>query len=69
MVTFLYYTHCGALKLITMIRVGKDEVSFSQPSHEAPFILTMDEEGFVDVDEMLLCLHFNVQHMPLLLIE
>ena len=39
---------------------GADEVCFTEPSHLVPFLMTVDEEGFLDVDDQLLCLHFNI---------
>ena len=47
----------------------KDEVSFREPSQEVPFIMTIGEEGYIDVDECLLCLRFNFKDGNLMLIE
>ena len=52
-----------------MERIGKCEVSFSEPSHTTPFIMRVDSEGYLDMDERLLCLHFGIEVLPLLLIE
>ena len=52
-----------------MIRARVDEVFFIEPYHSALFIMTIDKEGYVDVDEHLFCLHFKVQHLPLLFVE
>ena len=52
-----------------MERIGESEVSFSEPSHTAPFIMTVEREEYLDVDEGLLCLHFGIEVLPLLLVE
>ena len=52
-----------------MERIGESKVSFSEPSHTAPFIMTVEREGYLDVDERLLCLHFGIEVLPLLLVE
>ena len=31
--------------------------------------MTVDKEGFLDIDDRLLCLHFNIQHGPMVLVE
>ena len=70
LLTFLHSSICKAVELFTMFTVGKEEVIILEPSYKTPFILMVDKkEGFLDVDEKLLCLHFNVQHMPLPLVE
>ena len=49
--------------------IGVDEVCFIEPSQSVPFLMTVDKEGFLDVDDRLLCLHFNIQHGPMVLVE
>ena len=49
--------------------IGADEVCFTEPSESIPFVMTVDKEGFLDVDDRLLCLHFQIQHGPLVLVE
>ena len=55
--------------LSIMSGIGTDEVCFTEPSHSVPFVMTIDKEGFLDVDDRLLCLHFQIQHGPLVLVE
>ena len=43
-----------------MMRIGANDVCFTEPSHTHPFLITIEEEGFIDVDDRLLCLHFNI---------
>ena len=31
--------------------------------------MTIDEEGFLDIDDWILCLYFNIQHGPMVLVE
>ena len=52
-----------------MEQIGESKVSFSKPSHTAPFIMIVEREGYLDVDERLLCLHFGIEVLPLLLVE
>ena len=52
-----------------MMRISANDVCFTEPSHTHPFLMTVEEEGFIDVDDRLLCLHFNIQHGPLVLVE
>ena len=52
-----------------MEQIGESEVSFSEPSHTAPFIMRVESEGYLDVDERLLFLHFGFEVLPLLLVE
>ena len=52
-----------------MMRIGANDVCFTEPSHTHPFLMIVEEEGFIDVDDRLLCLHFNIQHGPLVLVE
>ena len=52
-----------------MMRIGANDVCFTKPSHTHPFLMMVEEEGFIDVDDRLLCLHFNIQHGPLVLVE
>ena len=47
----------------------EDKVSFREPSQEVPFIMTVGREGYIDVDERLLCLRFNFKDGNLMLIE
>ena len=47
----------------------EDEVSFREPSQEVPFIMTVGREGYIDVDERLLCLRFNFKDGNLMLVE
>ena len=49
--------------------IGADEVCFTKPSQSVPFLMIVDEKGFLDIDDRLLCLHFNIQHGPLVLVE
>ena len=49
--------------------IGANEVCFIEPSQLVPFLMTVDKEGFLDVDDRLLCLHFNIQHGPMVLVE
>ena len=49
--------------------IGAYEVCFTELSHSVPFLMTVDEEEFLDVDDRLLCLHFNIQHGPMVLVE
>ena len=41
----------------------------TRPSHTAPFIMSVENEDFLDVNERFLCLHFNIVVSPLLLVE
>ena len=52
-----------------MMRIGADDVCFIEPSHMLLFLMTVEEEGYIDVNDRLLCLHFNIQHGPLVLVE
>ena len=52
-----------------MMRISADNVCFTKPSHTLPFLMTVKEDGYIDVDDRLLCLHFNIQHDPLVLVE
>ena len=52
-----------------MMRIGANNVCFTEPSRTHPFLMMVEEEGFIDVDDRLLCLHFNIQHDPLVLVE
>ena len=52
-----------------MMRIGANDVCFTEPSHTHPFLMTVEEEGFIDVDDRLLCLHFDIQHGSLVLLE
>ena len=52
-----------------MSGIGADKVCFTEPSHSIPFVMTIDKEGFLDVDDRLLCLHFQIHHGPLVLVE
>ena len=54
---------------MAMKRIGDSEISFPEPSHSSPFIMCVESEGFVDVDERLLCLHFSIEVLVLLLVE
>ena len=49
--------------------LGESEVSFSEPSHTAPFIMRVESKGYLDVDERLFSLHFGIEVLPLLLVE
>ena len=52
-----------------MLRIGAHSVCFTKSSHTIPFLMTIDEEGFLDIDDQMLCLHFNIEHGPLVLVE
>ena len=52
-----------------MMRIGANDVCFTEPSHTHPFLMTVEEEGYIDFDDRLLCLHFNIQHGLLVLVE
>ena len=52
-----------------MMRIGANDVCFTEPLHTHSFLMTVEEEGFIDIDDRLLCLHFNIQHDPLMLVE
>ena len=52
-----------------MMKIGPNKVCFIEPSHTVPFIMTIEEGGFLDVDDQLLCLHFDIQHGRLVLVE
>ena len=52
-----------------MMRIDANNVFFIEPSHTHPFLMTVEEEGFIDVDDRLLCLYFNIQYSPLVLVE
>ena len=45
------------------------EVRFTKPFHSAPFIMFVNDMGFLDVEERLLCLHFNIEPRPLVIVE
>ena len=45
------------------------EVFFSKPSYTATFIISIENEEYLDVDEWLICLHFNIEVNPLFLVE
>ena len=45
------------------------EVRFIEPFHSTPFIMFVDDMGFLDVEERLLCLHFNIEPRPLVIVE
>ena len=47
----------------------EDKVSFREPSQEVLFIKTIGKEGYIDVDERLLCLRFDFKDGNLMLIE
>ena len=47
----------------------EDKVSFREPSQEVPFIMTVGNEGYIDVDERLFCLCFNFKDGNLMLVE
>ena len=51
-----------------MMKIGAAEVCFMELLH-TPFLMTIGEEGFFDVDDWLLCLHFNIEYGPLVLVE
>ena len=52
-----------------MIRAGVDEVIFTEPSHNALFIVKVDRSDYADSNECLFYMHFNMQCSPLLLVE
>ena len=52
-----------------MMKIGANDFCFTEPSHTHPFLMTVEEEGNIDVDDRLLCLHFNIEHGPLVLVE
>ena len=45
------------------------EVQFTEPFHSAPFIMFVDNIGYLDVEERLLCLHFDIEPGPLVIVE
>ena len=49
--------------------LGAGEVRFTEPFHSALFIMFVDDMGFLDVEERLLCLHFNIEPGPLVIVE
>ena len=46
-----------------------DEVWFRESSNFAPFVITVDNESFFDVEKRLLCLHFDIEAGPLVIVE
>ena len=49
--------------------LGTREVWFTQPFHSAPFVMFVDPVGSLDVEERLLCLHFDIEQGPLVIVE
>ena len=49
--------------------LDKGEVRFIEPSHSASFIMFVDDMGFLDVEERLLYLHFDIEPGPLVIVE
>ena len=49
--------------------LDEGEVRFIEPSHLALFIMFVDDIGFLDVEERLLCLHFDIELGPLVIVE
>ena len=62
-------THSFTLLLGDPMALREDEVSFREPSQEVQFIMTVEKEGYIDVDEGLLCLCFNFKDGNLMLVE
>ena len=52
-----------------MMRIGAIDVCFTEPLHTLPFLMTVEEEGYIEVNDQLLYLHFNIQHGLLVLVE
>ena len=50
------------------MKIGPNKVCFTNSSHTVPFMMTVDEGGFLGIDDYLLCLHFDIQHGPLVLV-
>ena len=51
------------------MELDEDEVRFTEPSHLAPFVMFVDDIGFLDVVERLLYLHFDIEPRPLVIVE
>ena len=49
--------------------VHDGEVWFTEPSHSAPFIMLVDKDNFLNMEERLLCLHFDIELEPLVIVE
>ena len=49
--------------------LGEEEVWFSEPSHAAPFVMFVDPIGHLDVEERLLCLHFEIEPGSFVIVE
>ena len=52
-----------------MERIGEHEVRFLELSHTTSFIMSIENKDFLDIDERLFCLYFNIEVNPLLLVE
>ena len=69
METLFVVTWCCKLPLVDKIALCSDKISFREPSHHVPFIMKVGEDGYLDVDERVLCLHFNLKDGNLMLLE
>ena len=49
--------------------LDEDEVWFIEPSHSALFVMFVKDIGFLDVEERLLCLHFDIEPGWLVIVE
>ena len=49
--------------------LGEGKVWFLESSHAAPFMMFLDPIGHLDVEERLLCLYFEIEHGPLVIVE
>ena len=49
--------------------LDKGKVWFSELSHAALFIMFVDPISYLDVEERLLCLHFEIEPGPLVIVE
>ena len=49
--------------------LGEGEVWFLEPSHPAPFVMFVGPDGYLDVEERLLCRHFETEPGPSVVVE
>ena len=49
--------------------LGEGEVWFLEPLHPAPFVMFVGPDGYLDVEERLLCQHFEIELGPSVVLE
>ena len=55
--------------LVCEMGLGEGEVWFSKPSHPALFVMFVGPDGYLDVEERLLCRHFETELDPSVVVE